>query len=54
MTNVDKDAKVLTLSSGKKIQYDALITTMPLDLTLGWMGKKDLAEGLNYRFVLFS
>jgi len=34
VTNLDKEKQIATLSSGKKIQYDALISTMPLDITL--------------------
>ena len=51
MTNLDKEKQIATLSSGKKIQYDALISTMPLDITLTWLGKKDWADGLTHRYT---
>lgn len=51
MTNLDKDKQIATLSSGKTIQYDALISTMPLDITLTWLGKKQWADGLTHRYV---
>ena len=50
MTNLDKEKQIATLASGKKIQYDALISTMPLDITLTWLGKKDWADGLTHRY----
>ena len=31
-----------------QVAYDALISTMPLDLTLGWLGKSEWAEGLTH------
>lgn len=55
MTDLDKDKQIATLSSGKKIQYDALISTMPLDITLTWLGKKQWADGLTHRcFITFQ
>jgi len=51
VTNLDKEKQIATLSSGKKIQYDALISTMPLDITLTWLGKKDWADGLTHRYA---
>jgi protoporphyrinogen oxidase len=53
VTNLDKEKQIATLSSGKKIQYDALISTMPLDITLTWLGKKDWANGLTHRYAAF-
>ncbi len=53
VTNLDKEKQIATLSSGKKIQYDALISTMPLDITLTWLGKKDWADGLTHRYAAF-
>lgn len=50
MTGLDKEKQIATLSSGKKIQYDALISTMPLDLTLTWLDKKQWADGLTHRY----
>lgn len=51
VTNLDKDKQIATLASGKTIQYDALISTMPLDITLTWLGKKQWADGLTHRCV---
>ena len=39
----------MTLKNGNKLQYDALITTMPLDITLQWCGQKKWADGLTRR-----
>lgn len=38
----------MTLDSGAKIEYGALVSTMPLDLTLTWLGKEDWAKGLQH------
>jgi hypothetical protein len=43
---IDKDARQVTLSDGSVVQYDALISTMPLDTTLRWLGRRDLAAQL--------
>ena len=51
VTNLDKDKQIATLASGKTIHYDALISTMPLDITLTWLGKKQWADGLTHRCV---
>ena len=39
----------MTLKNGNKLQFDALITTMPLDITLQWCGQKKWADGLTRR-----
>ena len=52
VTHLDREKKILTLKSGQQIQYDALISTMPLDITLQWCGKKDWADGLTKRCVV--
>lgn len=49
VTGLDKDAKTVTLASGVTLQYDSLISTMPLDLTLQWLGKGDWADELTHR-----
>lgn len=49
MVSLDKEGKVATLQSGQRIKYDALISTMPLDITLQWLGKKEWAETLSRR-----
>lgn len=49
MTGLDRKAKVATLASGAKIQYEALVSTMPLDLTLAWLGQPKWADELSHR-----
>lgn len=49
MVGLDKDAKSVTLADGSVIEYEALITTMPLDITLTWLGKKEWANTLTHR-----
>ena len=51
ITGLDAATKTLTLTDGRKLQYDSLISTMPLDITLTWLGKKDWADGLTHRRV---
>lgn len=46
---IDKDAQVVTLQDGKKIQYDALISTLPLDIMMTWLGQKKQADVLTHR-----
>ena len=48
VVNIDKDSKEVTLSTGAKIQYNSLISTLPLDLTLRWLGKPEWADGLQH------
>ena len=49
VVSMDAAAKTLTLVSGDKVEYESLISTMPLDLTLGWLGQQELADGLTHR-----
>ena len=49
MVSLDKDAKVATLANGQSIQYDALISTIPLDITLRWLGQPKWADTLSHR-----
>ena len=49
VVSLDKDAKIATLASGRKIQYEALLSTMPLDLTLQWLGQQKWAAELSHR-----
>ena len=51
VTGIDKEAKVATLACGQKIQYEALVSTMPLDLTLHRLGQPKWAEELSHRWV---
>eukprot|EP01024_Parvocaulis_polyphysoides_P055160 TRINITY_DN5621_c0_g2_i3.p2 TRINITY_DN5621_c0_g2~~TRINITY_DN5621_c0_g2_i3.p2 ORF type:complete len:328 (-),score=46.41 TRINITY_DN5621_c0_g2_i3:56-1039(-) len=48
IVGLDLVAKTVSLKDGKKIQYDALITTMPLDITLSMVGKKELGDRLTH------
>lgn len=48
VTNLNPDKKTVTLKDGKVIQYNKLLTTIPLDITLNWIGENELAEGLFY------
>ena len=49
ISGLDAASKTLTLPDGRKLQYESLISTMPLDITLTWLGKKDWADGLTHR-----
>lgn len=49
MVSLDKDAKTATLAGGRKIRYEALLSTMPLDLTLQWLGQQKWAAELSHR-----
>lgn len=51
VVGLDKDAKTVTLVDGTVIEYEALITTMPLDITLTWLGKKEWADTLTHRYT---
>lgn len=46
--SIDKDAKQVVLADGGVIQYDSLVSTMPLDVTLGQLGKRDWADGMQH------
>lgn len=48
VTSLDLDAKTVKLSSGDSIQYNSMISTMPLDLTLRGVGKAEWADGLTH------
>lgn len=48
MTGIDIDAKTVTLASGQKIQYDSLISTLPLDIMCRWVGRDDWADRLSH------
>jgi len=48
ITALDPKAKQVTLSDGSKIQYNKLLSTIPLDITLTWLGKEDWAKELTY------
>jgi protoporphyrinogen oxidase len=50
MTVISLDAKeqIVTFENGRKIQYNKLLSTIPLDITLNWLGRSDLANKLTY------
>ena len=48
VVGLDLAARTATLACGASIRYGALLTTAPLDLTLGLVGRADLAAGLVY------
>lgn len=48
VTAIDKDAKQVVLSDGQVLCYDSLISSMPLDVTLTWLGKQEWAQGLQH------
>ena len=52
LTDIDKEKKVATFKNGQKIEYDAIISTAPLDITLTWLGQGKVAERLEHRSVL--
>ena len=52
VVGVDKDKKVVTLSGGRQIQYDALISTLPLDIMLSWLDQPQWSKGLTRRCVI--
>lgn len=48
MTAIDAERQEVTLSDGRVVQYGALISTIPLDTTLGWLGQHEWAAGLHH------
>jgi protoporphyrinogen oxidase len=46
VTNILPAEKKILLADGSSITYNKLLSTLPLDLTLTWLGKKDLADRL--------
>jgi hypothetical protein len=49
VVHIDKDARTASLADGSVLQYEALLSTMPLDLTLQTLGKSDWASELTHR-----
>ena len=48
VTALDAGAKTVTLAGGQQVQYNSLISTMPLDITLRMLGKPEWADGLTH------
>jgi protoporphyrinogen oxidase len=48
VTHIDAADNVLIMGDGKRIKYGKLLSTIPLDITLTWLGRSDLAERLTY------
>jgi len=48
VTEIDKEGKIVTFADGRRIAYDALVSTLPLDITLRWLGRPQLADGLTH------
>jgi len=46
--NVDAANHVVHFENGTSIKYNKLLSTLPLDTLLTWLGKKDLADRLTY------
>ena len=46
--HIDAAKKTLEMGDGKRIKYNKLLSTIPLDVTLTWLGRQDLAEKLTY------
>lgn len=48
VASIDKEEKIVTFADGSKIAYQSLISTLPLDLTLSWLGREDLGQRLTH------
>jgi hypothetical protein len=48
VTAVDADARSVTLASGATVQYESLVSTLPLDILLRQLGKAEWADGLTH------
>mmetsp|Transcript_20601 Transcript_20601/g.29562 ORF Transcript_20601/g.29562 Transcript_20601/m.29562 type:complete len:500 (+) Transcript_20601:31-1530(+) len=48
VVNIDAAGKTLHLEDGSKVKYNKLLSTIPLDITLTWLGKQDLANRLTF------
>ncbi len=46
---LDAEARVATLADGRRLRYEALVTTAPLDATLGLLGQRAWADALTHR-----
>jgi len=48
VVRIDKELQQAALSDGRVLQYDHLISTIPLDETLRWLGKQEWAQQLQH------
>mmetsp|Transcript_18681 Transcript_18681/g.25763 ORF Transcript_18681/g.25763 Transcript_18681/m.25763 type:complete len:497 (+) Transcript_18681:67-1557(+) len=48
MISLNPKTKQATFLDGSVIQYNKLLSTIPLDITLTWLGRKDLADRLTF------
>lgn len=48
LVGLDQEKQIAKFADGRQIAYDALISTVPLDITLRWLGKPELADGLQH------
>ena len=46
---LDAEARVAGLANGRRVRYDALVCTAPLDATLRLLGRGAWADGLTHR-----
>ena len=48
VTSIDFEGHSVTLANGTIVRYRSLISTIPLDTTLTWLGRADLARRLTH------
>ncbi len=48
LTGLDPEKKLAHFADGSSIQYNKLLLTTPLDITLTWLGRQDLTNRLTY------
>jgi hypothetical protein len=48
VASIDAEKRSVLLSNGSTIRYGSLVSTIPLDISLRWLGKADLADRLTY------
>ena len=47
-TSIDLENRTVSFKDGSMIEFDHLVSTVPLDITLRWTGREDLAQDLTY------
>lgn len=48
VTHIDPERRQVLLSDGTRVQYESMVSTMPLDVTLKAVGKQQWADGLTH------